>query len=457
MAFYLRFEGVNLSNFIEDAEDLSVSRGGSLALLNAPERVLEELQKKFPLCGITPVNVGASSGIYHINDESQETRAKVVDEVRKLLANDGVCKHATFVIDTCPDTGYDGFNADRTAAIALNRWQQMQTQTVMYPVAGLEPILDKNGKRHRVCQLDQVRPAAHKKEHWNPVARERTEEIHSDSANERHEYGRTQKQEFFKGEIRRARGSGPPSTDADSLLGLDYVHDLNSLAGSESGYGVPLKDKIALIYLDGNGFGNKFAEQCKTSSAQATKSAQLRMEQATFLANLLEDIQTHCAGWFFNTQDKQGMDLQQVRLEVLLWGGDEIALVVPAWKGLYTLDFFLTQTKGWKTFNPLSHAAGIVFCNRKCHIHRAKRLAHELAELAKREVKREPGERLCEAEADLVAYQVLESFDHLGHAPDWDFVRARYKFLEEKRPNALLLPGAKLKTLWGAVDILRLV
>lgn len=95
-----------------------------------------------------------------------------------------------------------------------------------------------------------------------------------------------------------------------------------------------------------------------------------------------------------------------MRLETLLWGGDEIIWVVPAWQGWWMVNEFYSQAKEHIKHNnePLFHAAGLVFCHHDAPIHRIDSLARALADqFAKADRKK-----------NLIAYQILESFDHAG-------------------------------------------
>jgi len=48
MTFYLRIEAVNLSHFINDTNDLSTTRGGSLLLLEAMDKVEDIIKNNSP-------------------------------------------------------------------------------------------------------------------------------------------------------------------------------------------------------------------------------------------------------------------------------------------------------------------------------------------------------------------------------------------------------------------------
>jgi len=130
-------------------------------------------------------------------------------------------------------------------------------------------------------------------------------------------------------------------------------------------------------------------------------------------------------------------------METLLWGGDELVWVVPAWVGWWTLEFFYQNSAGWP-FNQelLTHAAGIVFCHHNAPIHRIKELAHNLAELAKDKSRKE----------SFFAYQRLESFDHIG--------KDIYAYINDTyggrvKPVDLVLSGANMLGIAENIRILK--
>jgi hypothetical protein len=103
---------------------------------------------------------------------------------------------------------------------------------------------------------------------------------------------------------------------------------------------------------------------------------------------------------------------------------------------------FFERAKAWEILDKrLTHSAGIVFCHMKSPIHSINALAHELAELCKQEC-REHGER------NLFAYQVLESFDHIGRPLSRKFLQERYPFLgiseDGREVNGLVMNGESM-------------
>ena len=148
-------------------------------------------------------------------------------------------------------------------------------------------------------------------------------------------------------------------------------------------------------------------EHCKTAQSQRDFSVGLRRRQAGFLADLLDVVRTD-ADW------KNG---EAIRLETLLWGGDEIVWVTPAWRGWRLLTMFYESAKAWQLLGKsVTHSAGLVFCHHKAPIHEIVHLAKELNGMVKEKGRRQKAR-------NLFAYQVLESFDHIGRALDDDFLR----------------------------------
>lgn len=127
-------EGVNLSSFVLDTDDLSTVRGASLLLLDSVRWIKQEI--KTPT--LKPVTTGASSGIFEFEvldqngDEKQKVAEAVRDVVQMRLRDDPKFKHATFVVDVVGAT--ENFVTDREWLIALNRFRQMNSPTVAVPV-----------------------------------------------------------------------------------------------------------------------------------------------------------------------------------------------------------------------------------------------------------------------------------------------------------------------------------
>ncbi len=141
MSYYLRFEGVNLRNFIYDTNDLSTIRGGGLLLLNAPEEVQKIIKEE--LSGFDPdkdtISKGASWALFKIETDNEEIASTIKENIITRLNAEidedqpNPLRHATFVVDILKKT--DSYQQDRNSLHALNRWQQMQAPSLNIPQA----------------------------------------------------------------------------------------------------------------------------------------------------------------------------------------------------------------------------------------------------------------------------------------------------------------------------------
>lgn len=194
---------------------------------------------------------------------------------------------------------------------------------------------------------------------------------------------------------------------------------------------------MAVIYLDGNSFGN--IQRNLDRKGLQKFDDYVKECRKCFLRHLLNNILFTPSRWM--TKNDNGKDC--IRLEILLWGGDEILLVVPAWLGWWTLSCFFRKSKDWKfESHSLTHAAGLVFCHHRAPIHGIQEIAKELAELAKGKSR----------EANYVGYQILESFDTVGMGLEEYREKRLGKMLEGKSQEwiketikELIIPGNEME------------
>lgn len=425
--FYLRIEGVNLEHFVYDTQDLSTVRGGSLLLLQAtrPEAVAGLLPE-----GATLVTSGASQAMFRFPaasaDAAQDVRARVDAHLRR---HD---RYATFVVDV--QAASDDFVQDREALLARNRWRQMQSLSLAVPDWN-QRAAAASGRPY--CSIDFVRPAA-----VSNRTRNRDKQRVSRSVKVRGDYGRRAKQEFYVRELglepalvprdpvawdfRQIAARGPHCAPQDRTRPDPLRH---------------LDGKIAVLYVDGNAFGAIQRASCTDVPRQQAWDAHVQGMRRAALRRIWEGAWQD-PQWQGMLRD-EGRDVAYLRFETLLWGGDELIWVVPAWKGWDTLQAFFATARDWPAWEfaagiriPLTHAAGLVFCHANAPIHRITALAHELADVAKRVGKitaqglrsgeAVPGGESAASTAegaarfgrfrDACVYHVLESFDQLGQS-----------------------------------------
>jgi hypothetical protein len=384
MTAYIRIDAVNIYNTIEDTEDLSTRRGSALMLLEA----ISALPTKFT--SLAPISTGASAGFFAVKD-GQNADA-LCQDIRTHLHIDQLYKNGTFMV-TQVTANETSFAQQSEQAIANNRWAQMQSLSFSAEVltAG-----------HGVCQLSQKQATPTASATWGASVVARKDE------------GKGQRSLFYARWTERVEHYQDKFTD-----------DFATLSGGWTGATGNLDHKIAVFYADGNDFGRRLAA-CKDAEKLATFDAAIKDARKSMLIALLDEAQKDTA-W----KTEEG---KQIRLETLLWGGDELMLVVPAWKGLELAQFFFKHIEKmeWQG-EALTHACGLVFAHHNAPISRITRLAQNLAEQGK----------LKTRTASTLTWTVLESFDHIGNDMAY-FLERRYA-VKETQPNwecLLLAPDA---------------
>jgi hypothetical protein len=399
MTHYLRVDAVHFDSFLFDTDDLSTVRGGSLLLLDSGTQVKLWLQEFF---GETQnreatesphwqgIVQAASIGIFELNLTGAQP-AELQKRLEEKLLGDEAFAHATFSVDLQP--AGRSFAGSLAGLVALNRHRKFTALSLAVPE--WQTTDDTGGP----CRLDRLRPGAEE-----VVLPEGERAVASRSVALRRSYGRDQKSKFYR-----------------DLTGKDlrFSNDLHDIAGAAPHDVRHLDEKIAVIYLDGNHFGDRIREQAGKGPENYRKvSNQIADQRKEMLSDLLSRMEHDKTGW---------MNRDRCRIETLLWGGDEIIWVVPAWKGWETLRFFYESAKGWTLTDadtvPLTHSAGLVFAHAKAPIQRLTTLARQLAERAK---------EAAERKANAFACEVLESYDHTGTNLE-DYYRRRYGCWKCKR------------------------
>lgn len=369
--YYLRIEGVNLGNFISDTNDLSTVRGSGLILLQAIKQIETEFAGR-----LKPISTGASAGLFEVAENNDPK--SVAKEVRAKL-KEGNNRFGTFVVDAVQAEDAKFLKA-KELALAKNRFQQMRSPTLFIPTENDDTTV-------RSCELDNLRPALCKNERF-PA--DKVKDI-SESVKARREYGREQKNKFYE---EFADFKGKFVKEFETLTTDDTKGNLNR--------------KMAVVYLDGNSFGKIQSKHCPDALVLAQFDNIVQAYRKEYLAGELNKM-TGDGDWkFWNKKEEQ----EEIRFETLMWGGDEMLFVVPAWKGWeFVTSFFRASSSipgspGWN-FNgvDLTHSGGVVFCHHNAPIGRIRKLAEALANDVKDRTERR---------GNFFSYEVLESFDHIG-------------------------------------------
>lgn len=363
--YYVRIEGVNLDKVLSDTPQVSVQRGASFLLRQAAL----DLPSCVPL-SLEPISVGASIGLYECDTDSASD-AKITEVIREWLATHCEYKYFTFVVSTIPASEY--FFQDHEQLLLACRLQQMQLPSLS--LAGLD------SHTSEVCGWNGILPG-------NAHIKLKKEEAYSilpisQSVLTRYEAGRKLRQDFYSREAGTA------------FENYKFTNDLHSLANdSDKGQ---LSDKLAVFYLDGNRFGDIQRQFADSKEKYLAFDNTLRK----YLKSFLSDFLLHAK----NSPDYLNPE-EQLRIEILMWGGDEVLILVPAWCGLDLLTFFYEHVSHWKIEQiPLTFSAGILFANVKTPLAQLRAyVKEELTEHVKSEIAKNSVSNAFE-------YLILESVD----------------------------------------------
>jgi hypothetical protein len=396
--------GVAAQNFDEtifDTEDLSTIRGASIAAIECVEG--------FKFDGLTDITLGSSSGIWSYDGDKPED---IGVEFQRKTFSDTVTQHLCFA--SAYVSCSNDYLADKKALAAKLARRQLQQAGLVYPSDG--------NKSRVVCPVELARPVQNKTIWFGGEKR-----AVSQSVLDRRNFGLKQKQQFVK-----TLACGERTHDIFKIAGLGAERRMAMLMSSISEQAAPpndlktnLRDKIAVIHLDGNRAGTMqdalinaatdYEGQCKAHTAFDTSMRALRRALAEAVLGVL---QAH-GGYGAPSEDEQkvreninvsgeAVTNTVIRFEALLWAGDEITFIVPArlgWQVTRALLAVMESDTGSIGGSRLTAAIGLIFCHHDAPIARIRKLADRLCTHAKK----------VNHEKNLVFPLVLESFDHIGN------------------------------------------
>ncbi len=337
--YLVQVEVANISSLINDTRQLSVRRGASLAMRNLVRRLPDFVHE------LEVIRKGGSIGIYKVLATKKQS---ALDNIRDVLngkmpgfpIQEEILRQLRVTVETRIYKEEEPFKDAIRDLVAKTRYAQNSLVDLITECIDESTDQTEQG----VCKLTGYRPSGGKRIRNDPVA---------DSVHARYQYGRDTKNEFILEEAGLSRDS------------YQFVKDLNKLS---SKLGTTCHQKMAVVYFDGNDFTAKQSDFDLDQTREFDKALQSRMQK--FLKNLVVNL------------DRDKTEADEIRLEVLIWGGDEVLLVVPAWAGFATLElFYKTMTD---EDNGLSYAGGVVFCHHKTPIDIVSKLAQRLAEQVKR-------------------------------------------------------------------------
>lgn len=460
----VRVEAVNFTATILDTNDLSTMRGGGLAALYLGDVVGAALAKVVP--SSTPLHSGASQCAFRITiaDGEDVAKQRIEAEIRAALnAADGkdgkppyaYTMHVVSVAPVKPPGGRSEEEAALAIAEARGHARQFRQWTEL-PIAFSEDAEDAD-------PLDGVRPATvptyfPKGKVLDPddegVGADRTRA--SPSVHARLRFGRKARQDFYRQELK----SQLPQSLAGRPPELSFAQSFQDIVKAPpQEAGLSVQSKIAVVYADGNGFGK---------ARTAVGTIEFGKQLAPLRKSLLQAVVTWLADgaaspkWedvFAIDGEVRGRQTKGLRFETILWGGDEVAFVMPAWLATTFVEGFFRHTADWSIRAgannfPLTHAVGVAIGHHKVPIRQLRAIAKTAADTAK-----EAGLR----DGNTATFEVFESL----HPPDTDLERWRRTVFGAVSDDAALarrqaLPGdgghftdvlTRLETIvWGDLD-----
>jgi hypothetical protein len=428
----LWLEGVDFDATLTDTNDLSTIRGGSFTLLDAfdddpesavPWRLLPKLHRASGVKEARLVFSGASQGLFRFEGDATAATA-AVRVLQDFVAAHGLepktvergdalpLAHMRWVIGCAPIEG----TGEQAEAAALRTAHFRARRAQMEDMSARRPAVP----AHKICRLSRSRsaeteirmPADQAKDYGvdtsQPDADGKVAVPFSTSVKARKAVGRYARRRFHQDRL-----DWPPElrekfgfVDHFQQMIADPDVDPKNPTMREA-----VSGKLAVFYADGNDFTKirtAMGGGPETFKRFSEKAAGL---QKAMLERVVDDTLVALAGdpdpqvWRLAAterlhepdEDEGRSGKRWLRFETLLYGGDEICWVAPAWLGLllaartfqaigdatiadpHTVD----RQTGEAKRHPLTIKAGLVFAPVKMPIATARALAKDLADSVK--------------------------------------------------------------------------
>jgi hypothetical protein len=419
--YVLRVEGQNYDWVIFDTHDLSTIAGGSRLLEMAPRHVESILPNLAGVKAVETIQCVASTGLFALAAEKDKIGA-IVNGVKERLAQ-GIYKHLTVsveavevsntqvnIVDDCKFAN----SAQVLRSIApsvLNRLQvaarfgQMRALNVAVPAMIPSAV--------RACVADHTRPAIGNHER-----------AQSKSVQDRRSLGKEFRWKGVSAEDVKlvADSAEPPISERDTTETVQSFDEMTKYARKEQWSG-----KLALISIDGKGFGKLSSSLVKNAADLKWFSQELTRNQSEFWDSVrgawaADKKDAHYFLDFIPDDDEKARGRQEgqlFRLQRLMTAGDDAVYLMPAWLAWEFLEMFFKHPWQLREIDALSKAddvamlhsppkplefrVGVVICSAKAPIHPIHSLARELEGLGRRD-------------GNPIAYEVLKSFDIVGQS-----------------------------------------
>ena len=369
--YILRMEGIDFDATISDTHNLSAYRGGSRALLAAARAVGKLLQDARRNAGVkygSEILAAASLGAWVIeaaNDAAADAARTAVEAYLRdtgydAKSGDAPFAHLSFAVDIAAG---DDLKALKQAEANNHARQLCHANWAL-------PAFVKNG-RSAPGDLDRVRPSP------GDLKVQKTLQAVSPSFEARFLYGYRQKRRFY---------ADMAGVAADGLTFADNFEEI--IKDAPNGLPPSVSGKIAVFYADGNSFG-KIRDANRLLADYGAFSTYVQTESKILVGRILDWLRDGANGkdkcaFVYPADEEDGLAL---RFETLLWGGDELTFVMPAWLGIEFAQQFCEWTRTWKAPKiddkpavSLTFGMGLIFCHEKTPIRQARAMAKAIAD-----------------------------------------------------------------------------
>ena len=392
--YVLRVEGVNLDATAFNTQDISTIRGSSLTLENA----LRVWYENPPDPALKQVYCGGSQLVFHIPDADTSRAEELAQVMRDRLSEPTAPAdppapqgRMRWVVDIAPIDPADEKPTDRAIdrATTLNRRRQLRSPTMVMP----ESYALSGDRRHdAVCPIDPKLPVS--KGTTVPVRADQfrlaVKVPDEDGGKTRRipvsarsaalfTYGRNARSSLYRDDL-----------ENDPMKGISYAQSFHDLV-MEPPDGTPLslQNKVAVLYFDGTGFG-----QLRADMGYEPFSKQVEKLFGTILPHIRDDVfrkgmkgKDHPRYSVFKWDPQVRDDQAHMRFETLLFGGEDLNIVVPSWLGWDIAQRVLGRTVQFNEGTggeAMYLRCGLLFCNVKTPVRGARQLAHDLCDGAKK-------------------------------------------------------------------------
>lgn len=331
----LRLEGGNFASTLYDTNNLSVIRGASLKLGEIGQ-IGQDALKNVGIEKFEQIYSGASQAAFTF-DGTEEQAVRAVKEARNALG-EGMWQHLSVSV---------AFGDSLEQAEARSRASQFRSWTI--------PACH-NGRAEIPDRFDKVRGATVK------VNKGENQVWVSESVKARLEHGRDHRSQFFSSRL----GNTLPR----NIHFCESFQDI--IKGTPKNIPNTIHNKLALVHLDGDNFG---------TIAREVGLAPFNKVVIQKLDEVLKALVEHAC----KLEEEEFLDDDPfLRLEMLVWGGDDITLVMPAWRLLGFMETFYNAIRGWNIDgHSLSFTGGSIIAHYKSPVRQLVKLASEAVDASK--------------------------------------------------------------------------